>query len=70
MEKLDQKTAKILWKFVSSLNFTSTIPQLLENRQNLDVLLFLDAASVWGVNYDSSINEAYGSSIRSSIGIE
>ncbi len=55
--------------YVSSLNFTSTIPQLLENRQNLDVLLFLDAASVWGVDYDSSINEAYGSNIRSSIGI-
>ena len=32
-------------------------------------MLFLDAASVWGVDYDSSINEAYGSNIRSSIGI-
>ncbi len=55
--------------FISSINFTSTIPQLLENNQNMDVLMFLDAASVWGVDYNSSINDAYGRNIRSSIGI-
>ena len=54
---------------VSSINFTSTIPQILENAQNIDVAFFFDAASVWGVDYDSSINAAYGGTIRSSIGI-
>jgi outer membrane protein insertion porin family len=53
--------------FVSSANFTSTLPQILDNYQNMDLVLFLDAASVWGVDYSSSIDD--GSSIRSSIGI-
>ena len=35
--------------------------------QNLDVSLFYDAANVWGVDYDSSIDE--NSKIRSSTGI-
>ena len=55
--------------FISSINFTSTIPQILENAQNVDFAVFFDAASVWGVDYNSSINEAYGSNIRSSIGV-
>ncbi len=53
--------------YATALNFSSTIPQLLENSQNIDVLLFLDAANVWGVDYDSSISD--NSKIRSSIGI-
>ena len=53
--------------YVSSINFTSTVPQLLSNIQNLDVLVFFDAASVWGVDYKSSISDAYGNKIRSSI---
>ena len=55
--------------YVSSINFTSTVPQLLSNIQNLDVLVFFDAASVWGVDYNSSISDAYGNNIRSSIGV-
>ena len=54
---------------VSSINFTTTIPQILENAQNVDFAVFFDAASVWGVDYDSSINAAYGGTIRSSVGI-
>ena len=43
------------------------MPKLLENNQNLDFLIFLDAANLWGVDYDSTINDS--SKIRSSIGI-
>ena len=53
--------------FITAVNFQSTVPKLFENSQNLDAVLFFDAANVWGVDYDSSIDD--GSKIRSSIGI-
>ena len=51
--------------FVSSINATTTIP-FLENIQSVDVVMFADAANIWGVDYDSSLDK---NSIRSSIGI-
>jgi len=53
--------------FISSINLQSSLPILFENSQNLDAVIFFDAANVWGVDYDSSIDD--GSKIRSSIGI-
>ncbi len=53
--------------FVTAINFTSTIPSILENVQNLDFAIFFDAANVWGVDYDSSLEKA--DNIKSSIGI-
>ena len=53
--------------YVSAINLVSTLPQLLENSQNLDFSIFFDAANVWGVDYDSSINDS--NDIRSSLGI-
>ncbi len=53
--------------YVTALNFNASLPQIMPNAQNLDVSLFFDAANIWGVDYDSSIND--GSKIRSSIGI-
>ena len=53
--------------YMTSLNIVSTLPQFLENSENLDFLIFLDAANLWGVDYDKSLND--NSSIRSSIGI-
>ena len=52
--------------YVSTINFNTTIPKLFENFQNVDALLFFDAANVWGVDYDSSLDS---SGLRSSIGI-
>ena len=49
------------------MNVQSSLPYLLENAQNLDMIVFLDAANVWGVDYDSSIDDS--NKIRSSIGI-
>jgi len=54
--------------FVSAINFSSTLPQILENAQDIDVLLFFDAARIWGVDYDSSLDNN-PSKIRSSVGI-
>ena len=53
--------------FMSSINFNSTIPQLFPNAQNFDFVFFVDVANVWGVDYDSSLDE--DNDVRSSIGI-
>ena len=53
--------------YVTALNFNTSLPQLFPNLQNVDVSLFFDAANIWGVDYDSSIDD--GGKIRSSLGI-
>ena len=50
-----------------ALNFSSTIPQLLDQSQNVDFLFFIDAANLWGVDYDNSLDDS--GKIRSSTGI-
>ena len=52
--------------YAYSINFTSNIPQLLEDSQNVDFLIFADAADLWAVDYNSSIE---GGGLRSSIGV-
>ena len=52
--------------YVSSLNATTTMPILLENVQSVDIVMFADAANIWGVDYDSSLDK---SGIRSSVGV-
>jgi len=53
--------------FVSAINLTTNLPKLTENFQNLDLGLFLDAANIWGVDYDATLEKNNG--IRSSVGI-
>ena len=53
--------------YTTSLNLSTTVPQVFPNLQNIDMSMFFDAANVWGVDYDSSL--ADGNKIRSSIGI-
>ncbi len=52
--------------YVSSINATTTLPVIFQNVQNVDVVMFADAANIWGVDYDSSLDK---SGIRSSIGL-
>jgi len=52
--------------YAYSLNFKSNVPQLFEESQNLDFIIFADAADIWGVDYNSSIE---GDGIRSSVGL-
>ena len=52
--------------FVTSININTSIPQLFPNSQSFDFVFFIDAASIWGVDYDSSIDSDL--SIRSSLG--
>ena len=53
--------------YASAVNIQTSIPQLLPNIQNMDVSMFFDAGNVWGVDYDSSLDDT--NKIRSSIGI-
>ncbi|WP_435089395.1 outer membrane protein assembly factor BamA [Candidatus Pelagibacter bacterium nBUS_30] len=52
--------------YYALMNLTSTMPQILPNAENFDVVSFIDVANLWGVD-DSSLNES--NEIRSSIGI-
>ena len=53
--------------YLAAINLQSNLPVIFQNSQNLDAAIFFDAANVWGVDYDSSIND--GNKIRSSIGV-
>ena len=53
--------------YLTAFNLTTSIPKLLENSQTIDFVAFFDAANVWGVDYDGSIDDK--NDIRSSIGL-
>ena len=53
--------------YAAVINLSSTLPLLFENSDILDASIFMDIANIWGVDYDSSIDES--DEIRSSIGI-
>jgi len=52
--------------YVSSLNFNAKLPELLPSFQNTDISFFIDAANIWGVDYNTTIDT---SKIRSSTGL-
>ena len=52
--------------YAYSINFATNLSNVLEESQNLDFLIFVDAADIWGVDYNSSIK---GDGIRSSVGV-
>ena len=53
--------------YLVSFNAATTLPQVLPSLQNINFSLFLDAANIWGVDYNSSIDD--DSEVRSSIGL-
>ena len=53
--------------YVSTLNLSTNLPRIFTTLENLDFSYFIDVANVWGVDYDSSIDES--NTIRSSTGI-
>ena len=52
--------------YYAVMNLNSTLPQILPNFQEIEVISFLDIANLWGVD-DKSLNKS--SEIRSSIGL-
>ncbi len=53
--------------YVSTINLSTTLPQILPSLQNTDFSFFIDMGNVWGVDYDSSLDDK--SSLRASSGI-
>ena len=53
--------------YAASINFDANLPNFLPEDTNTDVSLFLDFGNVWGVDYDTSLDES--NKIRSSTGI-
>ena len=53
--------------YVSTLNLSTNLPFLMPSFENIDFSYFIDAANVWGVDYDSSIDDS--NTIRSSTGL-
>ena len=53
--------------YVSSLNLSSNLPFILPTVDTLDFSFFIDAANVWGVDYDNTIDDS--NEIRSATGI-
>ena len=53
--------------YAAAVNFEANLPNFLPEDTRTDVSLFLDFGNVWGVDYDSSIDES--NEIRSAAGI-
>ena len=53
--------------YAAALNFETNLPNLLPEDTNTDISLFLDFGNVWGVDYDSSLEDS--NKIRSSTGV-
>ena len=53
--------------YAAALNFEANLPTILPDDTNADVSVFIDFGNVWGVDYDSSLDDS--NKIRSSTGV-
>ena len=53
--------------YAASANFEASLPNLLPDSSKAEIATFLDIGSVWGVDYDKSIDES--NTLRSSAGV-
>ena len=53
--------------YAASINIATTLPQALPNLQNTNLSIFFDAGNIWGVDYNSTLEDE--NKIRSSVGI-
>ena len=52
--------------YITTVNFTTTLPQVFPSLEILDFSFFIDAANIWGVDYNENLSN---SDIRSSLGL-
>ena len=62
-----ENTDYIGGNYVTALNFSTNLPGILNTIENIDFLYFIDIANVWGVDYNSALDNS--NTIRSSTGI-
>ena len=53
--------------YVSTVNISATLPNVVPNWQNADFSIFLDAGNIWGVDYSSTIDDT--NTLRSAAGL-
>ena len=53
--------------YATAVNAATTVPYIFQTLETLDMVMFLDAANVWGVDYSDTIDES--NEIRSSVGV-
>lgn len=53
--------------YVSALNMSTTLPQILPSLQSTDFSFFVDMANVWGIDYNDNLDDK--STLRSSAGL-
>ena len=52
--------------YITTVNFTTTLPQVFPSLEILDFSFFIDAANIWGVDYNENLSNK---DIRSSLGL-
>ncbi len=62
-----ENTDYIGGNYVTAINFSTNLPGILNTVENIDFLYFIDIANVWGVDYNSALDDS--NTIRSSTGI-
>jgi outer membrane protein insertion porin family len=62
-----ENTDYIGGNYVGALNLSTSLPGILTTIENIDFSYFIDFANVWGVDYNSSLDDSF--KIRSSTGI-
>ena len=53
--------------YAAAVNFDTTLPMIFPTLEKVDIRYFLDAANLWGVDYDSSVDQS--NTIRASTGL-
>ena len=53
--------------YLTSINLSTTLPQILPNLQSTDFKLFFDVGNVWGIDYSDTIDDS--NKFRTSTGI-
>ena len=53
--------------YATALNAASTVPYVFQTLETIDMIMFLDAGNVWGVDYSDTIDES--NKIRSAVGV-
>ena len=53
--------------YVTSLNLSTNLPSLFQTMENLDFSYFIDIGNIWGVDYDSTVDQS--NTVRSSTGL-
>ena len=64
---VDKSNDYIGGNYVSTVNFNAAFPALLPSFENTDVSFFIDAANIWGIDYDDTIKEK--NTIKSATGL-